>query len=333
MSKRKGQHKEYAAEKKFLLAVDDINCAIKRQGVALQDFIYSNVLEPLMKDCPTVTGFKASEGGWHLGLALHGREYLVACEILPCVTVEDPKLSIPDYNGRESTVPVCHDYKPTLHITGPPLFYMLKGEASEVIPKLKEAFLLVKAEVLEEAYQLIMEAQFHRMFAWPIQDHLIRDGHLKEGDWPGVPALSNGERIVALEAAKWGTPQSDQELLDQAVQIRKDAYALEMKRIEYSKRVEDLLKPYSMGFDVGYKLRRSVADSHNYHCHDSPLHCDTWKEFKETWARRFGPYSVPEYASTPNFEEEYAKRKPELDKEGQQLEAELQAALTKARMN
>lgn len=332
MSKRKGQHKEYAAEKKFLLAVDDINHAIKQQGVVLQDFIYSNVLEPLMKECPTLVAFRASEGGWKLDLTLHEREYHIECMSLPRVAVEDPKLTIPDHNGREPTVSVCRDYKPTLQIAGPRLD-MVSGEADAVITKLKEAFLLVKAEVLEEAYQLIMEAQFHRMFAWPIRDHLIRDGHLKEGDWPGVSELSNGERIIAFEAAKWGTPQSDQELLDKAIQVRKDSYALEMKRLEYSKRVDDLLKPYSVDFEVGYKLRRSVADSHNYHCHDSPLHCDTWKEFKETWARRFGPYSVPEYASTPNFEEEYAKRKPELDKEGQELEAELQAALTKARMN
>jgi len=263
--------------------------------------------------------FSIGEDGWRVSFILYERAYSITCNDMPC--------AYGDWASAE-----CPPYNPSLVIVASGVSTMT-CKADTVLSKFKETIQAVKKETLDEVYKLILEARFHRMHACPIRDKLIDDGHLTEDEWPEILQLTNGERVPSNEAIKWDTPETDQELLDRAIQVRKVAYDLEMRRLEYSKVIESLLKPYSAGwfFKVGYKLRQSVATSHNYHCQESPLYYDTWKEFKEAWARRWNPLSVPEYASTPDFEQEYVKRKPYLDKMGEDLETKLQAELANYR--
>lgn len=322
MSKRKGEEQEQGTEKKPLLAMEHIDIAIRQQGAMLKDFITIRVIDPLKTYCPTVTVFKCGEGGWQLDLTITQREYQIKCMSLPSMRVSE----------NETTAPIGRNYDPLLQVAGPHLGGIVEGTADVVIPKVQAAFQQVKP-VLAEVYELIMDARFWCMYACPVRSALVRDGYLQDEDWMGIFALANNDSFVAPE--NWIKPQSDQELLDQAIQFRKDAYALEMKRLGVAQLIEEKLTPFSAdwNFEVAYKLRQSVAGSHNYHLHDSPLTYDTWEDVKDAFYRKFCSSSPLEYAATPNFEEEYAKRKPELYKEGEQLEAELQAALTKARMN
>lgn len=311
-------------EKKLHRTLQSIDAAIEGQCGLSKEFIRKLIVEPIARDHPftEIREFKADDSGWQLRIAVDRQIFLLSCSSMPCVRVTPI--------DSQLVSPIFSDYNPILMIDGPGLVGIETGQYDQILAKVKGALRIVKKETLDEVYKLILEARFHRMHACPIRGNLIDDGHLTEDEWPEIPKLTNGECVPSREAIKWDTPETDEELLKRAIEVRKVAYDLEMRRLEYSKIIEDLLKPYSAdwGFKVGYKLRQSVATSHNYHCQESPLYYDTWKEFKEAWARRITPMVPPD---TPGFEQEYIKRKPDLDQMGKDLETKLQAELTSYR--
>jgi len=327
MSKRKTQPREDTLEKKLHRTLQSIDAAIEGQCGLSKEFIRKLIVEPIARDHPftEIREFKADDIGWQLKIAVDQQIFLLSCSSMPCVRVTPI--------DSQLVSPIFSDYNPILMIDGPGLVGIETGQYDQILTKVKGALRIVKADVLAKVYKLILEARFHRMHACPIRGSLIYDDHLTEDEWPEIPKLTNEDRGPLQGVAKWGTPQTDQELLEKAIQARNEEYALEMRRLEYSKIIEDLLKPYSAdwSFKVGYKLRQSVATSHNYHCQESPLYYDTWKEFKEAWARRLTPMVPPDIPPTPGFEQEYIKRKPDLDQMGKDLETKLQAELTSYR--